>query len=110
MSEFRIRAKVSAVFVRPIEEFKDGVMKGEVRSAGKNAVNHFWIGDIVIYLLDDTLTEFTEPGSGQKNSIPAARHRFPVRAGKRQDWIRVGPYGQSGYPLGIPLTWFCIRP
>ena len=66
MSEFRIRAKASAVFVRPIEQFDDGVMKGEVRSAGKNAVNHFWIGDIVIYLLDDTLTEFTEPGSGQK--------------------------------------------
>ena len=66
MTEFRIVAKASAVFVRPIEEFKDGVMKGEVWTAGSTAVNHFWIGDIVIYLLDDTLVEFTEPASGHK--------------------------------------------
>ena len=66
MSEFRIRAKASAVFVKPIEKFEEGVMKGEVYSVGRTGQNHFGFDDIVIYLIDDTLVEFIEPGSGHK--------------------------------------------
>lgn len=64
MTEFRIKAKASAVFVKPITEFNDGVMKGEVCSVGRTGQNHFCFGEIVIYLIDDTLVEFTEPVSG----------------------------------------------
>ena len=66
MTEFQIVAKASTIFIRPIEEFKDGVMKGEVWSVGRNGQSQFCFDDIVIYLIDDTLVEFTEPNSGHK--------------------------------------------
>jgi hypothetical protein len=65
-TQFRLIAKASSVFIIPKEEFQEGVMKGEVHSIGLNVNKHVEVGDQVLYLIEEKLTEFVEPFSGQK--------------------------------------------
>jgi len=66
MSEVKLVPNYSVVFVQPVEEIDDGVMKGIVNKVAKNGRYYLSYGQTVIYNLNDVLMRFTDQKSGQK--------------------------------------------